>query len=154
MPPINVTQNRLIHHLGNGLLYSVMSPSHTWLVSSGFGSPGRRFAVHHNNHAAPPMLRTISAITYHDQPVVIMRPLRHPAAGALRRRRSCGGADSTPRPSRRRTPPAGSRPRCRTPCQPPPRGPCLPRACRYETTASSSVLPTTSLSAFSISASV
>src|SRR6476659_1153631 len=125
MPPINVTQNRLIHHLGNGLLYSVVSPSHTWLVFAGFGSPGRRFAVHHNNHAAPPMLRATSAITYHDQPVVIMRPLHHRTAAVLLHRRPCVGADSTPRPSRRGTRRAGSQSRFRTPCQPP-RGPCLP----------------------------
>src|SRR5207342_2562506 len=51
------------------------------------------------------------------------------------------------------TRPATTRSRCRPPCQFP-LGACLPRPCRYATTASSSVLPRTSFAALAICASV
>src|SRR4249919_1036665 len=114
MPKIRVIQNRLIHHFGSGLLYSVMSPSHMWLVSSGLGSPGRRLAVHHSSHAQPTMLRTTMAMTYHDHAALIVRSPRclpraclHPAAVAPPPRNPDGGADSMPRPIRPGTRPAG-----------------------------------------------
>src|SRR5262245_33663551 len=105
-----VIQNRLIHHFGSGLLYSVRSPSHTWLVSSGLGSPGRRLAVHHSSQPQPTILSTINAMTYHDQPALIVRsPRLHPAAVAPLPRNPGGGAGSTPMPSRRGIPPATTR---------------------------------------------
>ena len=56
-----VSQNRLIHHFGRGLLYSVRSPSQTWPVVSVLSavSEALRFReVHHSSQAEATMFST------------------------------------------------------------------------------------------------